>query len=505
MGDFLATYLLHSTLLLGTLLLLLKWGRFRQAAARDLVLKVGLLTALGTALIVTFLPFTSAALPPSTLSTSNSVERTLPVQASAILSPKPASHVLQVSSAPAVKAWAAWLFYSSLFFAIWRFFSAWHTLRLAGQEALHDPSILALLSPLQPLAVRLNWTTLPRPCAWGSRHILLPRAAPAVLTTEGLRSVLAHEYAHLLRRDPLWNAALSFLTILFWFQPLNWLALEAWRNAAEEQCDAWAARRTSHLTLAQALLNIAQQDLPAQRLALVSNPASAPTHLTQRITALLHPQEFPMNTTKKLALMALPILLGSLTAPLAVSLQTADRTVVLDAGHGGVDPGAVGFANEAEVVWQITQRVAQQLTAKGVKVIFTPREFTDKRQNIEARAALATLPAKLFVSIHANASAQPNAQGIEVLIDPSQADGKLKTQLQAVAERMLLNMARATAAPNQGVSAIRGYSILRKAQIPAVLVEVGYVTNPTEGKNLNDSAYQHKIADAITQAILDSL
>ncbi len=215
------------------------------------------------------------------------------------------------------------------------------------------------------------------------------------------------------------------------------------------------------------------------------------------------------------------------------------RVIVLDPGHGGVDPGAVGFVVEQEVVLAVAKRVRALLEADGIEVIMTREDNShlsaNKRADLAMRADMATPDRNLFVSIHANSFGQQSANGIETWVfgQPlSQANldraitengGVALTELaleiandpavmilretqlrysERLAEHVQAGMVQATGAVDRGVKRTAFY-VLSNARTPSILIEIGFVSNPTEGPALGQSAYQDRLARGIAGGILD--
>lgn len=353
------------------------------------------------------------------------------------------------------------------------------------------------------------WTRLPVPCVLGTHHLLLPHDIRGRLSAAELDAVLAHEWAHLLRRDPLWNLALSFLTQLLWFQPLNWIALRAWRDASEEICDAWAAQHAPRLTLAQAILTLARQGQPHLHGAptLLTSQAARNTHLSQRIHALLEPKETHMPRPRILILALVPSLLGAFTPPLALASTPGGKhlTVVLDAAHGGRDPGVVGLdgrLREDDVVLDIARKVRAHLEKQGVTVILTRDDETEL--SLQERMRRIPSSADAFICIHVNASRTSADQGVETFIARQEAGPSLLAESRKLADRVQAAVVTSTGAKNGGVTFEDKYNfyVLRKANVPAALMEVGYMTNEREAGALQDDRYRERIAEGIARGVL---
>lgn len=184
------------------------------------------------------------------------------------------------------------------------------------------------------------------------------------------------------------------------------------------------------------------------------------------------------------------------TTPLPV--PTSRSLVVIDPGHGGRDPGAVGISGlqEKDVVLPISLQVASLLEQQGVQTQMTRSD--DRELDLAPRVASAERAnADLFVSIHANAlsMSRPDVNGIETFYYSS---GR------SLAQSIQSNLISATGMRDRGVKQARFY-VLTQTTMPSVLVEVGFVTGSEDAPRLGDSAFQTRIAEAIARGILEQL
>uniref|UniRef100_A0A7C2GFC8 N-acetylmuramoyl-L-alanine amidase n=1 Tax=Thermus islandicus TaxID=540988 RepID=A0A7C2GFC8_9DEIN len=232
--------------------------------------------------------------------------------------------------------------------------------------------------------------------------------------------------------------------------------------------------------------------------------------------------------------------------PLGRPPKSQRPVVLLDPGHGGVDPGMVGYVVEKEVVLDVALRLKRLLEGEGIAVRLTrDRDMhlsPDKRTDLSRRAALAdSSQVNLFVSIHVNASPTRTVQGVEVFYfgrsqDPrvlaqviwenggGEVGRRLTEEAKSVAEKILTDivaqanqrfsqrlaetlgrhLAQATGSPFRG-SFPGDLFVLRYAKVPAVLVEVGFGDHPAEGRRLADPAYREKVAQGLFAGILTFL
>ncbi len=218
------------------------------------------------------------------------------------------------------------------------------------------------------------------------------------------------------------------------------------------------------------------------------------------------------------------------------------RVMMLDAGHGGHDPGATGPTGltEKELVLDVTKRVRRLVEDRlGIKVLLS--RDSDTFVTLRDRTTLANRErADVFVSIHANAHRHAASEGVEIYFLSSEATDNASRQVAALenavtsfekpapgtrgrtdvlksilwdlaqsefqtesshlAETVLDSMTRALRIPNRGVKQA-GFYVLGGAAMPAVLVEIGFVTNPREERKLRDSRYRDEMALAIYEGL----
>jgi N-acetylmuramoyl-L-alanine amidase len=167
---------------------------------------------------------------------------------------------------------------------------------------------------------------------------------------------------------------------------------------------------------------------------------------------------------------------------------------MLDPGHGGKDPGAIGIGGlrEKDIILPIAQQVAAILEQRGVKAILTRTDdyFVDLAPRVEmARRA----NVDVFVSIHANAIAnRPDVNGLETYYYSSG---------QRLAQTIHSSILQNVGVKDRGVRRARFY-VLRNNPMPAVLVEVGFVTGRQDAPRLATTAYENQMAQAIANGIL---
>ncbi len=199
------------------------------------------------------------------------------------------------------------------------------------------------------------------------------------------------------------------------------------------------------------------------------------------------------------ALVALIVASSVPWPPLGDPVSPRAVVVVIDAGHGGHDPGAVvAGIEEKDVVLYLALRVLALAEAEPrVQVLLT--RSGDYYVDLRDRVRLAEeVDAVLYLSIHANANHSSNICGVETWVHDAVRPGESSWEL---AERVQAAVVSTTGAADRGV--LRQPLYLRHTDLPAALVEVGYLTCPQERTLLLDREYRERIAIGIVQGILD--
>ena len=224
------------------------------------------------------------------------------------------------------------------------------------------------------------------------------------------------------------------------------------------------------------------------------------------------------KATITLYLLAGIVLLGAVYVQRAEKEQEAlfawkeseSPVVILDAGHGGPDPGKVGVNGvlEKDINLQIALRIKSLLEQNDVTVILTRATDTDlasenakSRKNEDLRARIRLMEETepiLAVSIHQNSFPEEDVDGAQVFYYSGSEEGKrlgniLQEQLKTEANTENHRIAKAN----------RDYYLLKKATCPAVIVECGFLSNPQEAELLASEEYQEKIAFAVHLGILE--
>ncbi len=187
----------------------------------------------------------------------------------------------------------------------------------------------------------------------------------------------------------------------------------------------------------------------------------------------------------------------------ALALALLGKTIVIDAGHGGFDPGAIGAGGvlEKDVNLAISQRVAALLRQVGATVVETRTAdealAESKRADIYRRVEIAEqCQAELFITIQANSIPQQQYRGAQVFYAAGSTEGQgLSESIQQSLGQVLQNTTRQA-------KSIENIYVVNKLAIPSIVVECGFLSNPEEEALLADSRYQQLTAYAIFLGIV---
>jgi len=187
----------------------------------------------------------------------------------------------------------------------------------------------------------------------------------------------------------------------------------------------------------------------------------------------------------------------------------AGQVIMLDPGHGGIDPGAVtGNVYEKDINLAVALQLAELVRQDGAEVYLTRKDdsdyypssrctLQDKRQDLTIRAEMArNAGAGILVSLHVNKDRHPGCQGAETYYFPGSAEGqRLAEAIQARLKEIQPDNRRQAKAGD--------YFLLRTTPMPAVIVELGFISNPRERNLLLSPVWQKTLAEAVRHGIID--
>lgn len=219
---------------------------------------------------------------------------------------------------------------------------------------------------------------------------------------------------------------------------------------------------------------------------------------------------------KKIELfMVLLLLIGAIAASKELSeyvtsgnIEKQESTVVLDAGHGSEDPGKIGINQvlEKDVNLQIAKKVKEALLGEGIHVVMTREDDIGFYNDSETNKKIADMKKRvafindtkpdIAVSIHQNSYPQESVKGAQVFYYTHSKEGERAANVMQEALKVLdVNNKRLAKENNT-------YYLLKKTEVPTIIVECGFLSNAEEAERLKSDAYQNEVAEAICAGII---
>lgn len=192
----------------------------------------------------------------------------------------------------------------------------------------------------------------------------------------------------------------------------------------------------------------------------------------------------------------------------SVAASNNKKVVVIDAGHGGIDPGATMMQfNEKNINLDVAKKVKEKLEDLGVAVVLTRDSDVSLAENTVAKsknAHTASLQNRVsmanqkkavaLVSIHVNSSDDPNHYGPQTYYRQGAAKGM------ELAENIQVELLQIRSSHRAAI--VGDYYLLNNSEVPAVIVEIGFLTNDQDRELLLQDEYCHKMAEAIAQGVI---
>ena len=336
-----------------------------------------------------------------------------------------------------------------------------------------------------------------------------------MISSEKGQQILQHELFHIRAGHSYDIVFMKFLTIFFWFNPFYYLFMKEIKAIHEFLADEHASSTADKYDYAELLVTEAIND----KRAFLSNQFFH-NQIKRRITMLI--KHNPSSFSYLRRIMALPLLL-ILFCAFAFKTgrhynfynNTGDEiTVVIDAGHGGSDPGArnADGHTEKELTLSIAQKIKNLGNEYGVKVVMTRDEDIQPGNELNNRDGLLNRTniseenkADLFVSIHIGASfinsRTVQTNGFDIYISgENKQPGKSRLLGSAISEEIRKTYKIADALKERKSSSIW---VLKNSTVPAVLIECGYLTNKTDLEFITNTRNQEKIAHDILRGIVN--
>jgi N-acetylmuramoyl-L-alanine amidase len=320
-------------------------------------------------------------------------------------------------------------------------------------------------------------------------------------TTIG-QQMMQHELVHVHEKHSADKLFMQVLIMVGWFNPFFWLAKKELNMIHEFIADEKAISKGDTATLASMLLTAAY---PQQQY-LLSNPFFF-SPIKRRLAMITNTKNIKWSYARRLIvlpLLATVVVLFAFRKKEAINELPLKKvyTVVIDAGHGGTDHGALAAdgTTEKELSLLMLQAIKEVSKNDNIKLVFT-RE-TDVYQKITEKADFVNAQkADLFISLHMNATSKETTaeSGIEIYV-PKETDKKTAKQSALLASA--INQSLQNSFASNGVKErSKGIWILKATECPSVIIECGFLTNKKDLKMLKDANQRSKMAKLIMKGI----
>lgn len=322
------------------------------------------------------------------------------------------------------------------------------------------------------------------------------------LNTQAGQQILQHELTHVNQKHSIDKLLIQLVLVVGWFNPFFWLLKKEMNMIHEFISDQKAVGKGNTASLATMLLTAAY---PQQQFALTNPFFFSP--IKRRLQMLTLNKNCRFTYLRRLMVLPILVIVTVLIAFRTASSSTIHTrldkvyTVVIDAGHGGADNGALALdgTTEKQINLQLANLVQSMNTHPNIKIKLT-RE-NDAFQTVQDKASLAnSMHPDLFISLHCNAAVSNQTdQGIELYLPGTDKPGYAHNY--AFANTMANSFIAAKHAVRGVLSRNQRMYVLQNVTCPAVLIEAGFLTNAAELKKLKDKRYQEELAIAILNGI----
>ncbi|WP_273225900.1 M56/M15 family metallopeptidase [Geosporobacter ferrireducens] len=392
----------------------------------------------------------------------------------------------------------------------------------------------------RPISVYMN-PYFRSPCISGiiKPRIYLPEDICCRADQVQLQHILLHELSHYKRKD-LWSNLFSVLTVLVhWFNPLVWLAVKKMRYDREIACDAYVMEMLEEeetMNYGMTIIHFSNLFSNKYKQLYFASFFEINSQLERRITmikmfkkgsyqisaaviicciviaaiTLTNPVSSQNTHTKNPSILANNTIVSDPTITAILNSKAKDKLVLVDAGHGGEDPGAIytkpdnSQVKEKDLNLQISLLLYDMLKTSGIKVELTRQE--DIAMKLSERAELANkLNASLLVSIHIDANADPSENGTTTLFNPSMDYASYGITGERAAQLLQEELIGNLETTNQGIQKEDRLILLKNTKMPSSIVHIAYITNESDRQKLMTEEFKTQAAQALHDGIIKAL
>lgn len=333
------------------------------------------------------------------------------------------------------------------------------------------------------------------------------------LRSEKGEQIFRHELFHIQQKHSIDLLFMELLTVIFWINPFFHIMKKELRAIHEFLADQFAVTRSDKWNYAELLLMQALQTKHS-----LVNPFFH-NQIKRRIAMITNPKKTSFRYLRKLLVLPVAVLIITAFAfkykqadDPSVALSKSALTIVIDAGHGGIDPGVEspdGKFNEAHLSLEIAKKIKELSSEYNINVVMTreddalPGSATSSAEGNRKRVDITNrVKPVAFIAIHVNSVATKNFQeiksGFEAYVSAKRTDKKSREIASALLQELSAVYKTSMAIRSREHA---GILVLDQNTCPAILLQCGYINNTADLAFISDKANQEKIARKILSAV----
>jgi N-acetylmuramoyl-L-alanine amidase len=334
-------------------------------------------------------------------------------------------------------------------------------------------------------------------------------------TTTSGEQIFRHELCHVKQRHTLDNVFLQVVCSLCWINPFFFLINKELKAIHEFLADDYAIRQNEAIPYMEMIVEIAIEN--NQR---IVNHYFFQSHLKRRINMLAKlsakPRSYWSRTASLPFILTLVALITLNARPSTVYKLRSDKpiNVVIDPGHGGIDPGVNGGGfREKDIVLDLAKKVKEMAPQYNINVIMTrendhlPGNAASIKEGLMSRIDIAEkAKADLFISLHVDATGiggSTGSSGFSIYVS-RQDSNERSAQSKNLASYMMASLKNVVTIKEQILQRIQHkILVLDETKCPSILIECGYITNPSDRSFITQSQNQETVAKAILNGVVE--
>lgn len=352
--------------------------------------------------------------------------------------------------------------------------------------------------------------------------IYLPEDICSRVGQQELKHILMHELAHYKRKDLFYSFLATLAALLHWFNPLVWLAVRKMRLDREIACDAYVMEmlgEEERVSYGTTIIHVANLFANGRKQLNLAGFYETNSQLERRISMINMFKKGSYRISAVAVICCMVIGAVVLTDAMGtggekdnISSRLKEKSVLIDPGHGGDDPGAVyPLANtdaaqikEKDLNLEISLMLYDLLRESGVRVELT--RYEDLTLELADRVEMAnSLAPSLLISIHHNAAPDPSAKGTLTMFNPAMDYASYGITGEKAARLLQEEMVKGLETADGGLREMRNSKVLSDTNMPSLTAEIAYMTNESDRQKLMNEEFRKEAAQVLHNGILKVL